>query len=120
MIFESASKLQRIEEVAFSLKLLRAIQLPSSVEVLCKSCSDRRSAFAFADKSESPPVISIVERVLDENAKVLCGELAGKLIIHLRRWKVPLLRKDRLVVEFRLPAMVIDLFFSVLSGFLMK
>jgi hypothetical protein len=43
-----------------------------------------------------------------------------KLIIHLLRRKVPLLRKDKFVVDFRLPHSVIDSFFSVLSGFRMR
>jgi hypothetical protein len=81
--------------------------------VPCKSCSHRQSAFAFADKSENPPLISVVAPVFDEDTKPLCGEPAGKLIIRLSRRKVLLLRKDRFVMDFRLPRMVIDLFFSV-------
>jgi hypothetical protein len=42
MIFESASRLQWRQDSAFWLKRLRTIQFPSSVEVLCQSCSDRQ------------------------------------------------------------------------------
>jgi hypothetical protein len=77
--------------------------------VPCTSCSDCQRALAFADKSENPPLISIVARVFDEDTKPLYGEPAGKLIIRLRRRKVTLLRKDRFVVDFRLPHIVIDL-----------
>jgi hypothetical protein len=38
VLFESGSKLQRIEECAFQESNLTAITLPASVEVLCKLC----------------------------------------------------------------------------------
>jgi hypothetical protein len=52
--FESDSYLQSIEESAFSESGLQSIIIPSSVEILCKSCFERcRSLSSITFESDS-------------------------------------------------------------------